>query len=253
MYLFRLRLGKRFVVGMANHIDLEPSSPQLYEEQFPTPSLVEMRARIQSILEKEGQEMPSISCDGSHSPRKATDPESPRKVEGMSLEEGELVRKLQPRSKENSVTYTCFSVSFDTKRITQGACSRIFASLAAQGWEAEEARAEEERQIKRAEDNGEYWIPSMFSQIGKEFSKSAKSTIKSISGLVRGSDETEASKESFPLSLSVDIERERFLGVQAWKAAEIFGFLEQPWGLMLPNVPILFPKDIKSVMDHWRA
>merc|ERR1712137_1492448 len=42
-------------------------------------------------------------------------------------------------------------------------------------------------------------------------------------------------------------------GVDAWRAAQVFGFLEQPWDVVVPNVPIIVKSDLKRLMEQWQA
>jgi len=148
--------------------------------------------------------------------------------------EGEIVKKLQPRSQEHSVTYTCIGVSFDVEQVLRRLCPRIFESLCVHNLEAEEDR--------------EHVLPAMFARIGKEFTHLGKELSKPFQ-----SSGTEEKVEEAEEPIGLEEERDHFLGVPAMKAAMVLGFLEQPWSQMMPNVPILTPKDVKYLMEHWQT
>ena len=215
---------------MVSRIEIAPVGPvTLYEEDYPMPSLEEMRARIQAIVDAEQRGLPAISSDNILPPPEAIEPHENRRA----APEGEIVRKLQPRSQENSVTYTCYGVSFDVKQVLRGVCPRIFESLCSQGGEMEEDQ--------------EHKLPAMFARIGKEFTQIGKELSKPFHA--NSSEAHEEKDEPYEPAR----ERDHYLGVPATKAANVLGFLEQPWSQMMPNVPILTPKDVKYLMEHWQT
>lgn len=173
----------------------------------------------------------------------------------------QIEKTLQPNSKDNGIIYTCISIRFDPDRCLDSICPRVFESF----FKSFQSNIENEQEK----------VPAVFSKIGKDLIKGKIGKLDlSKMGEKKLWKRTKQQKDQIEYKqldfIQDDLEdhhpmneeeentqknkgKLKFLGVDACKAAKVFGFLEQPWTNVVPNDSIIYKRDVKRIMDQWQA
>ena len=230
MSVFRLRLGKQYFIGIAEQIQLlSHDMITLYEELYPTTS-GETEQKSEESVNAGVNESKRADIHGNsqqvEDEASGTVPENNRS--------NVIQKKLQPNCQDNGITFTAVSIRFDAERCLAVVCPRIFESLC----------------TKNALESQQDQIPSIFQRMGRAtgFKRPKSNSDKDE----RKTEQRENGGEQRDI-LDGAAGRDSFLGVEARQAAEILGFLEQPWQIVMPNEPIITKRDVKHMMEQWQA
>jgi len=260
--IFRVVLAEKYSLGIIRQFDISPTSFSSTFSEYANKESDQHSSVLESAFDPQEPKIPELSENpNTEQSESRNEPEIQKIEHEPKLTEDSSKSSTTKQVLTNGITYTVFGLDFDEFRSLQTICKLLFEKATNQEWENDD----------QPEPESSFGIPNVFSRLGKiselgkdlgNFGKDLKrgkigklDLTQGLRILRRDSPSAEEDDEDFPLPremLDSLRERDRYFGVEASLLANVFGYLENPWPIIIPTTPVLVKSDLKHLLDDWQ-